>query len=495
MRRPNAFAHIPEEFLRQIWKEGRFTSANLRTADGRPVSIVSPGRANDDGGPDFRDAAIRIGSIVYRGDVELHVEARAWGRHRHDRDPHYNAVILHVVLAAGDSPSVTASRRTLPLLVLHPHLDPETERAWIASFGDHTDAHVRAMRCARSSRSVSPALVERWLARLAAERCEGKVQRLEERLKQLVDEERGTVREPYPRYYGDPSEIPHPHPGYRSRDFSSRKLWDQLLFEGVMEGMGYAKNRSPFLALARSFRIALLRQYALEDSHTMMAILFGAAGLLPAAKSIKEKESRTYVRLLRNRWREVRPALRLPLLHEGDWLFFRLRPANFPTARLATICFLLPALFHESMLRTLVRRLRQREAPRMILRGLRGAFSFAPDGFWQHHLHFTGFSSAGGLRLGRDRRDAILMNSVLPFFMLYARLFRDREIRDRARQVAAIMPRSHDNGITRLVEQTLFRGRGRLRSAWAQQGALQLHQSYCRVDGCLHCEVGKVLFR
>ena len=87
------------------------------------------------------------------------------------------------------------------------------------------------------------------------------------------------------------------------------------------------------------------------------------------------------------------------------------------------------------------------------------------------------------------------MNSVLPFFMLYARLFRDREIRDRARQVAAIMPRSHDNGITRLVEQTLFRGRGRLRSAWAQQGALQLHQSYCRVDGCLHCEVGKVLFR
>ncbi len=104
---------------------------------------------------------------------------------------------------------------------------------------------------------------------------------LGERLKQLIDEQQTTLREPYPRYYGNPDDIPAPQNEYTRKDYASRALWDQVLYEGIVEGMGYAKNRVPFRALSHNLRLEMLRQCTITDSQTMMALLFGAAGLLP----------------------------------------------------------------------------------------------------------------------------------------------------------------------------------------------------------------------
>ncbi len=84
--KPASYA-LSERFLRQIWIHQRFPASNLRTDDGKPVSILSPGKLNRDGGPDFRGARIRIGGVLYTGDVELHGRYREWSGHRHDRDP------------------------------------------------------------------------------------------------------------------------------------------------------------------------------------------------------------------------------------------------------------------------------------------------------------------------------------------------------------------------------------------------------------------------
>ena len=42
----------------------------MMTSDGRPVSVVDPGKRNVDGGPDFKHATVRIGNTLYVGDVE-----------------------------------------------------------------------------------------------------------------------------------------------------------------------------------------------------------------------------------------------------------------------------------------------------------------------------------------------------------------------------------------------------------------------------------------
>ena len=123
---------MPEAILRRIWHEQNFTAGHLTAFDGRVVRIRSPGVPNTDGGPDFLNAKIQIGSTIFHGDVELHINAQEWLSHKHDADPHYNKVILHVVLVADElsPPARTASRRQIPLLVLHPFLDEKLRHVW-----------------------------------------------------------------------------------------------------------------------------------------------------------------------------------------------------------------------------------------------------------------------------------------------------------------------------------------------------------------------------
>jgi hypothetical protein len=79
---------IPEATLKLLWQDRRLPDSLLYTIDGRSVTILSPGDANEDGGPDFIDASIRIGGILYRGDVEIHSTASDWLTHTHHTDPH-----------------------------------------------------------------------------------------------------------------------------------------------------------------------------------------------------------------------------------------------------------------------------------------------------------------------------------------------------------------------------------------------------------------------
>ncbi|MCC6414371.1 MAG: DUF2851 family protein, partial [Opitutaceae bacterium] len=87
-----------ERLLQQIWDRGDFDRERLVTMDGRAVVIEHRGKWNGLGGPDFRQARIRIGGVVRTGDVELHLHAEDWAAHRHAQDPAYRNVVLHVVL-------------------------------------------------------------------------------------------------------------------------------------------------------------------------------------------------------------------------------------------------------------------------------------------------------------------------------------------------------------------------------------------------------------
>lgn len=491
-----SFSKIPERFIRHIWQHQLFTRTNLRTPDGRPVTILSPGKANYDGGPDFKGARVRVNQITYCGDVELHRDAAFWRTHSHHIDPHYNRVILHVVMTANplQPPASTVSKRTIPLLVLHPFLDPALRCAWDRMLEEPEKAGAMRLPCADGSRPVPARQIEQRLRHLASERLELKIRRFQERLQQLADERTLAVREPYPRYYGDPAQIPPPDREYAQRDFASKGLWEQLLYEGIMECLGYAKNKNPFNALARSMTLARLKRYRLDDTETMMALVFGAAGLLPSSRRLPEKESRVYIRMLRRQWKSLRPLFRIPVLHEADWLFFRLRPGNFPTARLAALCYLLPRLFTGDGFRSLIGIFRKEGAtPKTRRRELQRLFDFDPDPFWQRHYHFRGFAGKWGASLGKDRINEILVNAIIPIVLLYARIFRNSTVQTNAKQLLAALPPSPENSVTILLKRQLLRGRMALTSAFLQQGALQLYNFYCRQKRCGECELRRPL--
>lgn len=114
---------MDEQLFQLIWSELAFETQDLKTIDGDPVSIISPGQQNQGDGPDFHDGIIAINDISFYGDIELHISARNWFLHNHHQDPRYNRVVLHVVLQNDDLCQVTRQDGTRPAtLVLKPFL-------------------------------------------------------------------------------------------------------------------------------------------------------------------------------------------------------------------------------------------------------------------------------------------------------------------------------------------------------------------------------------
>jgi hypothetical protein len=271
-------------------------------------------------------------------------------------------------------------------------------------------------------------------------------------------------------------------------------LWEQLLYEAIMEGLGYSKNTEPFLILARSMRLNVLRQHDLADAGSVMALLFGAAGLLPPERLLSHKDARRYVRALRHQWKALRGSFKGRVLQPGDWQFFRLRPSNFPTARLASMCFLSSALFGEDGFRSLISCLKKDGMTmRQRIDSCRDLFTFSPDEFWLHHYRFDQPPSAKGLSLGTERINDILVNSVVPIVLLYARVFKDQNTRTNTLKMLESLPPPEENSITRLLKQQLLKKKARFTSAFSQQGGIQLFKFFCAPVRCTECEIGKHL--
>ncbi len=449
---------LSELLLREFWERQPEDCRDLLAASGESVRIVSRGTPNYDSGPDFREALVRIGGVLFRGDVELHVHAGDWVAHRHHLDARYNSVILHVACRAGSIPAITASGRELPLLLLPPSAQtpvPGTGRP------RSTCTEPPAVHCHSPRPGEGRALIRRF-SRLGIERMGRKVLRLEHRLSDLLSE--------IPSGGADAEDAP----------------WEQLLYEGILEGLGYSKNRPPFLRLARVLELADLRRIGLNDREGVLAALFGAAGLLPRSRFLEEAESRCYVRRLRRRWRELQTGLRVPVMHETEWKFFRLRPANLPTARLASFAFLLPQLFGPGrtgeMLSLFCRR---GESCSARLLRLRERFLFRPDEFWARHLYFGTPQHSSGIALGRYRVDDIIVNTVLPWLLLYAGTFRHSDIEQNAILTYRTYPPLQRNRITWQVERSLTHFP--LAGALLHQGALEWVGRFCSRQRCALC--------
>jgi hypothetical protein len=108
---------MKEDFLHFLWKHQKFSPSTLVSSQGEPITVIRPGIHNQNDGPDFLQAEIRIGELHWAGSVELHLKSSDWYRHQHQLDKAYDAVVLHVVWE-DDLEVCLANGSLLPTLVL-----------------------------------------------------------------------------------------------------------------------------------------------------------------------------------------------------------------------------------------------------------------------------------------------------------------------------------------------------------------------------------------
>ena len=475
----------------------------MQTVDGKTLKIIDVGQLNSDGGPDFCNAKIKINDITYFGDVEIHHTVFEWLQHQHQEDPRYNKVILHVVLEANsnDPPTLTYSGRKIPILVLGKFLSDSIQTIWQKAILDERAKKSETIQCFNKNGILTSEAIDHWLTKLAVERLELKLRRFDERLKQLAHEHRMTIHE-WQRPYGElPSEgehneIPQALPELTQKDLSNKELWEQVLYEGVMEGLGYSKNREPFVRLARNVTLnEIANRHLVSDTSVFEALLFGVAGLLPKYTDLVDKEACTYVRELRKRWKKLRTQYHGELLHYADWQFFPTRPPNFPTIRVAAASLLIKKFLANDFFRYIIQTLKADISSAEKENKLIQLFSIETNEFWKHHYNFDKAASRNVTALGVSRIREIVINAVLPITLLYARIFKDKSVREGAIGVYQFLPASENNSITRLMEKQLLKGRLSLKNVSTQQAVIQLYKFYCAEGRCSDCEFNAIMAR
>lgn len=91
--------NIPERVLQRFVHKSLSDPAVIRkTAGGRRLQILSPGRINHNEGPDFLEIAMMIDGSIVVGDAEFHKRSSDWNAHNHQSDDRYKNVVLHIVL-------------------------------------------------------------------------------------------------------------------------------------------------------------------------------------------------------------------------------------------------------------------------------------------------------------------------------------------------------------------------------------------------------------
>jgi hypothetical protein len=472
-------SHFSEDALHRLWLQRQIPAEFLKTTDGQNVEIINPGEYNRDAGPDFRRATLRLGGKICQGDIELHLDANDWFNHHHHRDPKYNDVVLHLALYSPATPEKIVKENGLPIPQV---LLPDDEKFWpIKNASPPTSAS-------------DPSLFVCPLSRTSPERIHATVRHVG--LLRLVAKADAFAEQ------------------------VANSSWDQAVYRGLAEAMGYDKNQEPFRRLTELLPIELLFSELRASRETPPAILleamfFGAAGFLsalPPPEKIPDAEIAAFLTPRLQMWESLQHALQIRPLRREAWQFFRLRPPNFPTRRLAGLAALLLKFYRDGLLEHLAglfsapAKVKSQRRASAIVAELLNYFICPADEFW--HTHYDFFSPVAAKKksqeipsiaaptnygdlIGRDRALDILANLVLPALWHYGRQAGDAHRQNLVQEVYSGFPRLQENQITRAMRQQLSRqfpvSRSVATSALAQQGLIHLQKLYCRPLRCEEC--------
>ncbi len=412
-----------EALFQFIWKYSLYNPVGLKTTAGEPLTVIHPGTHNHHSGPDFSAAKIKIGTTTMFGNVELHLKTSDWKAHGHDADGAYGNIILHVVFQDDEPNDFRHPKLELANAIPAYVLDRYTNFL-------HTQQRIA---CAAQHQSVNAITKESWLNRLLAERWEQKLD------------------------------------GWKAQLAQASGDWRTLLYWRMAHNFGFKVNADAFLLLAQSLPLNILSKHK-TNLLQVEALLFGQAGMLQ--KTFED----AYPLALQKEYFFLKKKYNLSSLPPHLWKFLRMRPANFPTIRIAQFA----ALIHQSV--QLFSELTETFSVPEIYKLVRVTAS----NYWDTHFTFEeAQDKPSPKKTGKTSADNIIINTIAPLQFLYAHLQGNGDLQEKALQLlSGILPEK--NNITETYVNIGWKPSNALQS----QALIQLYHNYCEPKKCLNCSVG-----
>lgn len=277
-----------EKLLHYTWKHRMLPLGSLHTTDGREIEVIDPGLYNrTDSGPDFFNAKVKVDGILWAGNVEMHRRASDWYRHRHDSDPAYDNVVLHVVEQA-DMDVETSSGRTLTAVELS--VPEQLRRNYEALLTSD-----RYPPCYSIIPTLASLKVHSWMSTLQTERLEQKTHAMEERVKVM------------------------------------NGSWEDGYFATLAHNFGFSINGEAFETWVRQMPMQAVAHHR-DDLFQVEAMFLGQAGLL-------ERVDKKYA----SEYKYLQAKFHLEPMDGSMWKYLRTRPQNFAHVRLMQLA----KMYHE----------------------------------------------------------------------------------------------------------------------------------------------------
>jgi hypothetical protein len=412
-----------EKFLHFIWKHQLFEKKDLQTTDQDLFEIKYVGKHNDDAGPDFLEAKIIIAGTLWAGHVEIHLSSSDYLRHKHQLDAAYQNVILHVVyeddLPKSALPFPTfVLKGLIPLHFIRNHEQLLSSKDWIA--------------CGKSICQVPSITWQHTYARLITERLERKTRAIE---KVVID---------------------------------NQYDWEETFYQLLCRCFGMKVNADVFFELSKKVPLKLIAKHRLSLLQ-IEALLLGTAGLL---QLIVED---AYIIQLQNQYAHLKHLYQLTPLNASQWKFSRMRPANFPTIKIAQLA----ALLHQRSL--LFSRITQKSDWNM----LRPLFDTKASEYWTQHYQCDVLSVKKEKHLSAATQDLILINTIVPILFSYSFYTDDESMRMYALQLL-----EHANAENNKTIRQWNKSGIKIQNALQSQALLELKNEYCESLQCEKCLIG-----
>jgi Protein of unknown function (DUF2851) len=417
---------MTEQLLQFIWQFQYYNKSSLQTSAGEDLQIILAGTHNTNQGPDFLNAKIKVGETLLAGSIEMHIKASDWLNHKHNTDKNYNNVILHVVWEndkelALHFPTIELKNRVSNILL-------EKYEALM-----HAQTFIP---CQEQIQSVSEITLLAWKERLLVERLQEKATYVNELLKK------------------------------------NNQHWEAVFWQMLAKNFGIKINSDAFESMATSVSINILAKHK-NQLHQLEALLMGQCGLL---ENTFEDD---YAIMLQKEYQFLKQKYSLVQNHIPVH-FLRMRPANFPSIRLAQLA----ALVFES--NHLFSKIKDADN----IKEVEKMFNVAANDYWHYHYSFDEATAFRKKNLGKQMTQNIIVNTVLPVLYAYGWYNNNELYKTKALKWAEqLLPEK--NNITKDFEALGIANT----SAYDSQALIQLKNKYCNVRRCLECAVGNKILK
>lgn len=423
---------MQEDFLHYLWKHKKIEVLNLKTIDKEKIELINTGEHNQNGGPDFFNARLKIGGQDWAGNVEIHLKSSDWFVHNHEIDNNYDNVILHVVWEH-DAEVHRKDNSVIPTLELNQFVKEQALENYKKLF----DKTKKWINCTNDFDRIEQFTINNWLDRLYFERLERKSKSINETLKE------------------------------------SKNNWESVLFKLLAKNFGLKVNGDAFSSIANSFEFSIVRKQQSKLS-SLEALFFGQSNVLE--QDIQEP----YYLELRREYEFLKQKYGLTNNGVVPLQFFRLRPVNFPTIRLSQLANLY--YLHQNVFSKIIGTKTKEE--------IYDVFSVGTSEFWESHYTFSKQSKTSKKRIAKTFVDLLIINTIIPLKFSYAK-YQGQSIEEDIIDLMKQVP-SEKNSIVNAFNSLKPISKTALQS----QALIQLKTEYCDKNKCLQCAIGnEILMR